>query len=92
MKMLVLGGGTQGMAATFDLVSREAVDSVVVADANVAEVPAYLADHVGGKLSFATVDATDHASIRSVMEGRDAVMCALPYFFNPPVDYVDDAP
>ena len=82
MKMLVLGGGTQGRAAAFELLSREAVDSVVVADANVAEVPAYLADHVGGKLSFATVDATDHASIRSVMEGRDAVMCALPYFFN----------
>ncbi len=82
MKMLVLGGGAQGKAAAFDLVLRDDVESVVVADKDTTDVPRYLAGYVGEKLSFVTVDATDHASVRSLMEGRDAVMCALPYFFN----------
>ena len=82
MKMLVLGGGAQGTAAAYDLVLRDEVESVVIADADTTNVPRSLADHVGGKLSFVTLDATDHASVRSLMEGRDSVMCALPYFFN----------
>ena len=82
MKMLVLGGGAQGKAAAYDLVLRDDVESVVVADADITDVPRFLTGHVGEKLSFVTVDATDHASVRSVMDGCDSVMCALPYFFN----------
>lgn len=83
MKMLVLGGGAQGMAAAYDLVLRDAVESVVVADLEVGDVPRCLADFVdNGKLRVVGADARDPASVRAVMDDRDAVLCALPYFFN----------
>ncbi|RMH17604.1 MAG: saccharopine dehydrogenase [Gemmatimonadetes bacterium] len=82
MKVMVLGGGAQGSAAAFDLVGRDAVDEVVIADVNVDAVPAFLEPHVGGKLRLERVDATDEDAVRAAMVGMDAVVCALPYYFN----------
>lgn len=82
MKMLVLGGGAQGSAAAFDLVQRPEVESVRIGDQNVDVVPEFLAPYVGTKLTYVEVDATNTESVRGAMEGMDAVVCALPYYFN----------
>lgn len=82
MKIMVLGGGQQGSAAAFDLLRTDGVDEVVLADQHVGELPPFLAGDVGGRLRTVRVDATDASSVRAAMEGMDAVVCALPYYFN----------
>src|SRR5688572_27854559 len=82
MRMLVLGGGLQGSAAAFDLLRTEGVQSVVVADRPGFEAPAFLVPHVGRKLRIVALDASDRIAARAAMEDVDAVVCALPYFFN----------
>ncbi len=82
MRFLVLGGGAQGSAAAFDLVRREGVEKVIIADQASAHVRPFLKPHVGDRLTFVALDATDHGAVREVMEGVDAVVCGLPYYFN----------
>ena len=82
MKFLVLGGGAQGSAAAFDLVRRPEVTGVVVADANPAHPRPFLRPHVGDRLAYVKLDATDHGAVREAMAEADAVVCGLPYFFN----------
>ncbi len=82
MKFLVLGGGAQGSAAAFDLVRRDGVEKVIIADQAAGKVRPFLKPFVGGKLDFVALDATDHGAVREVMEGVDAVVCGLPYYFN----------
>lgn len=82
MRILVLGGGAQGSAAAHDLLQDPQVEQVVVADANPDALPAFLTTKVGERLALETVDARDPATVRPVMEGMDAVVCALPYYFN----------
>ncbi|MDT8369565.1 MAG: saccharopine dehydrogenase C-terminal domain-containing protein [Longimicrobiales bacterium] len=85
MKFLVLGAGAQGSAAAFDLVRRDAVEEVVLADCLVDDVRPFLKPYLGGKLSVAAVDANDPATVRPLMERADAVVCGLPYFFGFPM-------
>jgi lysine 6-dehydrogenase len=85
MKFLVLGGGAQGSAAAFDLVRRDDVEEVVIADRVVEKVRPFLKPFVGGKLTVAEVDASDPATVRPLMETADAVVCGLPYFFGFPM-------
>jgi len=82
MRFLVLGGGAQGSAAAFDLARAEGVEEVVVGDVSLEHPRPFLKPFVGDRLRFARVDATDHGSMREAMEGADAVVCALPYYFN----------
>lgn len=82
MKFLVLGGGAQGSAAAFELVRRAGVERVILADQPGAPVRPFLAPHVGGRLEIAALDARDPAAVRALMERVDAVVCALPYYFN----------
>jgi lysine 6-dehydrogenase len=82
MNFLVLGGGAQGSAAAFDLVRRDDVDRVLIADQKAGNVRPFLAPFVGEKLEYVALDATDHGAVREAMEGMDAVVCGLPYFFN----------
>jgi lysine 6-dehydrogenase len=82
MKVLVMGGGAQGSAAAFDLLRQPGVEHVVLADLVVSSPAAFLRPHVGGKLELKPVDARDRDAVRGVMGGVDAVLCALPYFFN----------
>lgn len=82
MKFLVLGGGAQGSAAAFDLVRRDGVEKVIIADQASGHVRPFLKPHVGDRLSFVSLDATDHGAVREVMEDVDAVVCGLPYYFN----------
>ncbi|TVP55869.1 MAG: saccharopine dehydrogenase [Gemmatimonadales bacterium] len=82
MKVLVLGGGAQGSAAAYDLLQDPEVEEVVIGDMNPDGSPAFLAPHVGGRLRLEVVDARDSDSVREAMRGMDAVVCALPYYFN----------
>ena len=82
MKFLVLGGGAQGSAAAYDLLRADGVEHVRVADVDVSEPAPFLRGAPAGRLSFVETDASDGARLREVMEGMDAVVCALPWFFN----------
>jgi lysine 6-dehydrogenase len=82
MKFLVLGGGAQGSACAFDLVRRDGVTSVVLADLDVSKPRPFLEPHLGGALKTLALDARDEAAVREAMAGVDAVACALPYYFN----------
>jgi lysine 6-dehydrogenase len=82
MKIMVLGGGQQGSAAAFDLLRTPAVERVVLADADVASPAGFLTPHLGGRLETIELDARDAEAVRAAMQGSDAVVCALPYYFN----------
>lgn len=82
MKVLVLGGGLQGSAAAFDLARHPRIDRVVLADLDVRTVPPFLRPYVGGKLELRTLDARDRDAVRRTAAAADAMLCALPYFFN----------
>jgi lysine 6-dehydrogenase len=82
MRVLVLGGGAQGSAAAYDLLQAGEVKSVVIGDRRAEAAAPFLRAYVGDRLALERVDAADHASVRAAMEGVDAVVCALPYFFN----------
>lgn len=85
MKLLVLGGGAQGSAAAYDLLRTDEVEVVVVADLQTDGVAPFLLPHIGGRLRMVRVDARDEQSVRAAMAGVDAVVCALPYYFNHPM-------
>lgn len=85
MRFLVLGGGAQGSAAAFELVRRDEVEEVVIADRVVEKVRPFLEPYLGGKLSVAAVDANAPETIRPLMESADSVVCGLPYFFGFPM-------
>lgn len=82
MKFLVLGGGAQGSAAAYDLLQNDAVEEVVIGDAQTGSVAPFLEPFLGDRLRVEKVDAQDPDTVRPVMAGVDAVLCALPYYFN----------
>jgi len=82
MKILVLGGGAQGSAAAFELVQRDALEKVVMADIATEDPQPFLTPYLGGKLELRQVDATNESQVLAAMQGMDAVVCALPYYMN----------
>jgi lysine 6-dehydrogenase len=80
--MLVLGSGLQGSACAFDLLNHPAVTEVRLADQRVDALPPFLAPHVGARLVATPLDAHDEAAVARAMAGCQAVMSALPYYFN----------
>lgn len=84
MRMLVLGAGLQGSACAHDLLQRPDVDRVTLADLNPKRVAPFLKS-AGKRLVLARLDVKQPARLRRVMQGHDAVMNALPYYFNLPV-------
>jgi len=85
MRMLVLGAGLQGSACTYDLLQRPEVDRVTLADLHPERLPAFLRKKKTKRFVTARLDAGKTASLRRLMRGHDAVMNALPYYFNFPV-------
>jgi len=82
MKLMVLGGGAQGSAAAFDFLQDPEVTEVVIGDREVEGVAPFLEPWLGDRLSVRSVDARSEASVREALQGVDAVVCALPYYFN----------
>ncbi len=84
MKMLVLGAGLQGSACAYDLLRDPDVAEVRIADLHVDDLPEFLAKapEAGRKLKPMQVDVRDRAAVLAAMRGCDAVMSAIPYYFN----------
>ncbi len=86
MRMLVLGAGLQGSACAYDLLQNDAIVEVRLADRTVDHLPKFLQPYIGGeRLKLITLDVKDGAAVAAAMQGVQAVMCALPYYFNLPM-------
>jgi lysine 6-dehydrogenase len=85
MRMLVLGAGLQGSACAYDLLQQPGVNRVTLADLKPRRLPAFLKKKKDKRLVTARLDVKQSAPLRRLMRGHDAVMNALPYYFNYPV-------
>jgi len=82
MKVLVFGAGLQGAACAYDLLSMTDAE-VTLADYQLGALPRYLGDFERtGRLTRVEVDVREEVPTRRVMEGCDAVLNALPYYYN----------
>ena len=84
MKMLVLGAGLQGCACALDLLRSSSDNRVTLADLRPERLPKFL-EGFGDRLKPVRLDVTDEAAVRALMTGHDAVMSAIPYYFNGPM-------
>src|SRR5215211_6162262 len=82
MKMLVLGAGLQGSACAYDLLQDNAVSEVRLADLHVGHIAPFLAPYSGPRLIPTPLDVRNEKAVLALMQGCDAVMCALPYYLN----------
>lgn len=80
--MLVLGAGLQGTACAFDLLRLPEVTEVRLAGLPLDHLPEFLRPFQGPRLIPTPLDVRDHAAVLALMRGSDAVLCALPYYFN----------
>lgn len=85
MKMLVLGAGLQGCACAFDLLRDPEVSRVTIADLQLERMSRFLSRTEDPRLAPVTLDVTDHAAVLEVMKDHDAVLSAIPYYFNGPM-------
>lgn len=82
MKMLVLGAGLQGCACAYDLLQQSDVEEVRLADLHTDHLPEFLRGYQQPRLIPTPLDVRDREAVRALMREADAVMCALPYYFN----------
>jgi lysine 6-dehydrogenase len=80
--MLVLGAGLQGSACAYDLLQDKEVTEVRLADLHVGHIPEFLAPYSGPRLLPTPLDVRDHDAVLGAMRQCDAVMSAIPYYFN----------
>ncbi|HKN68347.1 MAG TPA: saccharopine dehydrogenase C-terminal domain-containing protein [Gemmatimonadaceae bacterium] len=80
--MLVLGAGLQGSACAFDLLQDKEVEQVRLADLKISHLPDFLAPYSGRRLLPTPLDVRDQDAVRGLMRECDAVMSAIPYYFN----------
>src|SRR6476469_3575260 len=82
MKMLVLGAGLQGSACAYDLLQNDEVTEVRLADLHTSHLPDFLGPYSGKRLIPTPIDVRDHEAVGALMRQSDAVMSAIPYYFN----------
>ncbi|HET9799430.1 MAG TPA: saccharopine dehydrogenase C-terminal domain-containing protein [Gemmatimonadaceae bacterium] len=82
MRMLVLGAGLQGSACTYDLLQNPDVSQVRLADVHLDHLPEFLKRYSGPRLIPTVLDVRDRDALLAVMRESDAVMSAIPYYFN----------
>jgi lysine 6-dehydrogenase len=80
--MLVLGAGLQGSACAYDLLQNPEVTQVRLADLHFDHLPSFLKPHSGPRLLPTTLDVRDREAVLALMRESDAVMSAIPYYFN----------
>jgi lysine 6-dehydrogenase len=80
--MLVLGAGLQGSACTYDLLQNPEVSQVRLADLHFDHLPEFLKPLSGPRLIPTPLDVRDRDAVLAVMRESDAVMSAIPYYFN----------
>ena len=81
MRFLVLGRGAQGSACAFDLLRSPGVTEVRLADLDVSTLPAFLPTS-DSRLHAVAIDVRDHGAMLLEMGKVDAVLSAIPYYFN----------
>jgi lysine 6-dehydrogenase len=91
-RYLILGAGRQGTACAYDLARFGGADRIVLADANleyakksVGRLRRLLSPSIKTRLEAAAVSVQDHSSLVKMLIGADAMMSAVPYYFNPRV-------
>jgi lysine 6-dehydrogenase len=82
MRMLVLGAGLQGSACAYDLLQHQDVERVTLADLKPDRAAPFLKKRADKRLTLARLDVKNAARLRRLLKTHDAVMCALPYYFN----------
>ncbi|HEY0971627.1 MAG TPA: saccharopine dehydrogenase C-terminal domain-containing protein [Gemmatimonadales bacterium] len=82
MRMLVLGAGAQGSACAYDLLQNPEVKEVRLADLRPDPLPPFLAPYSGDRLIPTPLDVRDREAVLALMRESDAVMSAIPYYFN----------
>jgi len=82
MRMLVLGAGLQGSACAYDLLQDKEVEQVRLADVKISHLPDFLAPYSGERLIPTPLDVRDTEAVKGLMRECDAVMSAIPYYFN----------
>ena len=82
MRMLVLGAGLQGSACAYDLLQNPQVTLVRLADLHFDHLPPFLKPLSGPRLIPTTLDVRDRQAVLALMRESDAVMSAIPYYFN----------
>ena len=89
-RYLILGAGRQGTACAYDLARFGEADRIILADANrafaqksVERLRRLLFPSNKTELEAVAVSVQDHSSLVKVMSGADAMMSAVPYYFNP---------
>src|SRR5438270_1632254 len=82
MRMLVLGAGLQGSACAYDLLQDKEVEQVRLADVKLSHLPDFLAPYSGRRRLPTPLDVRDEEAVRGLMRDCDAVMSAIPYYFN----------
>jgi lysine 6-dehydrogenase len=82
MRMLVLGAGLQGSSCAYDLLQNPEVTEVRLADINVGHLRPFLAPYSGKRLIPTPLDVRDREAMTALMRESDAVMSAIPYYFN----------
>ena len=80
MRMLVLGAGLQGSACAYDLLLHQDVELVTLADHRTGRLPPFLKK--SRRLKHLKLDVTNGPALRRALQKQDAVLCALPYYFN----------
>jgi lysine 6-dehydrogenase len=80
--MLVMGAGLQGSACAYDLLQNDEVTEVRLADIDISHVAPFLAPYSGKRLIPTPLDVRDVEAVKALMSQADAVMSAIPYYFN----------
>ena len=83
MKILVLGAGRMGYGAVYDLIHNSpAVESVTVADFDLAKA-VEVAEKVGGsRVSATQIDASNYDSVAELMQPHDSAISCVNYWYN----------
>ena len=82
MRLLVLGAGLQGSACAYDLLQNPEVEQVRLADISIEHIRDFLAPYSGTRLIPTPLDVKNVEGVRALMTECDAVMSAIPYYFN----------
>ena len=83
---LVIGSGRQGTAAAYDMARWGGAQRVILADSNpaAAQRAARRINQMLGRevAEHRVVDASDASSVAEAMQGVDACLSAVPYYYN----------
>ncbi len=83
MKILVLGAGRMGFGAVYDLAHNSSeIESVTVADADFEKAETLVKNINSPKISAVKLDVSDFAETLAVMDGHDAAISCVNYWFN----------